>query len=203
MLAERPGLANAAWDWGFGDWETALGAASHTGQLEIVELLMAHGARPDVFTFAVLDRVEAVRAVVDTVPDARALAGPHGIPLIRHARAGDAERVIAYLESVGLADDPTVEMDRPDAGRLMGEYAWGPGERDRFVVGYNDRVAMLSLARKGGTPRNLFPIGGGESDAFSPAGAPHVTVRFGGGSPPVAVSVEGEGEPVRASRAEG
>src|SRR4051794_21275008 len=29
LVDARPALARAAWDWGFGDWETALGAASH------------------------------------------------------------------------------------------------------------------------------------------------------------------------------
>lgn len=207
LLAEHPGLAKAAWDWGFGDWETALGAASHTGQIEIVEMLLASGARPDVFTFAVLDRVEAVRSVVETVPDARTLAGPHGIPLIRHARAGKADRVIDYLESIGLADDPRAELSKADAERFMGEYAWGPGEAERFVVGYNQRASMLSLARTGGTARNLFPtstseITGGTA-AFSPAGAPHVTVRFGPGLPPETLTVEGSGPAVRATRVSG
>ncbi len=50
LLKERPALAKAAWDWGFGDWETALGAASHVGNHEIAALLMKHGARPDLFT---------------------------------------------------------------------------------------------------------------------------------------------------------
>ena len=27
LVGEKPSLAKAAWDWGFGDWETALGAA--------------------------------------------------------------------------------------------------------------------------------------------------------------------------------
>ena len=31
LLAQEPGLLNSAWDWGRGDWETALGAAAHTG----------------------------------------------------------------------------------------------------------------------------------------------------------------------------
>ena len=31
-LAGEPRLANAAWDWGGGDWETALGAAGHMGR---------------------------------------------------------------------------------------------------------------------------------------------------------------------------
>jgi hypothetical protein len=29
LLQEEPALVNAAWDWGGGDWETALGAAAH------------------------------------------------------------------------------------------------------------------------------------------------------------------------------
>jgi len=32
LVDRRPTLARAAWDWGFGDWETALGAASHMGK---------------------------------------------------------------------------------------------------------------------------------------------------------------------------
>ena len=30
MLAEEPGLINAAWDWGGGDFETALGGAARS-----------------------------------------------------------------------------------------------------------------------------------------------------------------------------
>ncbi len=40
MLAEQPKLVTAAWDWGGGDWETALGAASHMGRRDIAELLL-------------------------------------------------------------------------------------------------------------------------------------------------------------------
>ena len=54
LLGQHPSLAKAGWDWGFGDWETALGAASHVGNREIAELLLAHGARPDLFTAAML-----------------------------------------------------------------------------------------------------------------------------------------------------
>ncbi|MCH8004828.1 MAG: ankyrin repeat domain-containing protein, partial [Planctomycetes bacterium] len=28
LITDRPALAKASWDWGFGDWESALGAAS-------------------------------------------------------------------------------------------------------------------------------------------------------------------------------
>ena len=50
LVEASPALANAAMDWGFGDWETALGAASHMGRRDMAELLMAHGARPDLLS---------------------------------------------------------------------------------------------------------------------------------------------------------
>jgi hypothetical protein len=41
LVVARPSLARAAWDWGFGDWETALGAASHMGNRPIAEYLIS------------------------------------------------------------------------------------------------------------------------------------------------------------------
>src|SRR6266576_5093953 len=67
-LAAEPKLANAAWDWGGGDWETALGAAAHMGRRDIAELLLAHGARIDVFVAAMLGDVEIVRAILEAHP---------------------------------------------------------------------------------------------------------------------------------------
>ena len=48
-LERAPSLVNACWDWGGGDWETALGGASHMGQREIALFLLEQGARMDVF----------------------------------------------------------------------------------------------------------------------------------------------------------
>ena len=33
LVEASPALAKAAWDWGFGDWESALGAASHRNRV--------------------------------------------------------------------------------------------------------------------------------------------------------------------------
>src|SRR5207245_8317956 len=49
MLAEDPTLINGAIDWGNGDFETALGGASHMGRRDIAEFLLAHNARMDIF----------------------------------------------------------------------------------------------------------------------------------------------------------
>ena len=37
LVSAHPSLAKASWDWGFGDWETALGSASHVGNRPIAE----------------------------------------------------------------------------------------------------------------------------------------------------------------------
>src|SRR5690242_21892720 len=40
LVAQEPNLVVASWDWGGGDWETALGGASHTGRRDIAEFLL-------------------------------------------------------------------------------------------------------------------------------------------------------------------
>jgi hypothetical protein len=102
LLAEQPQLINAAWDWGGGDWETGLGAAAHVGRRDIAEYLLEQGARLDLFAATMLGKLEIVRATLEAFPGALHVPGPHGIPLIAHARAGGeaATAVLAYLESL-------------------------------------------------------------------------------------------------------
>ena len=100
-LAQHPTLANAAWDWGGGDWETGLGAAAHMGRQDIAELLLGGGARIDLFAAAMLGEVEIVRVILAAHPEMRDAKGPHGIPLRAHAEAGgeQASAVLALLDS--------------------------------------------------------------------------------------------------------
>ena len=104
LLAQEPAIVNAAWDWGGGDWETALGAASHVGRRDIAEYLLEHGARMDVFAAAMLGETEIVRAMLDAQPELREARGPHGIPLRAHAEAGgeQAREVVDLLQAVGV-----------------------------------------------------------------------------------------------------
>jgi hypothetical protein len=103
LLTEEPALVNAAWDWGGGDWETALGAAAHMGRRDIATFLLEGGARLDLFAAAMLGEVDVVRATLAAHPEMRDAAGPHGIPLVEHARAGGegAHAVLELLEGVG------------------------------------------------------------------------------------------------------
>jgi hypothetical protein len=101
LLGAEPRLVNAAWDWGGGDWETALGAAAHMGRRQIALFLIEHGARLDLFAAAMLGYFDIVSAVLSDFPEMRQALGPHGIPLVEHARAGgaDARAVLELLET--------------------------------------------------------------------------------------------------------
>jgi hypothetical protein len=100
-LAAEPRLANACWDWGGGDFETALGGAAHMGRRDIALILLEHGARLDVFAAAMLGDLFVVRAMLDAHPELAEAAGPHGIPLLAHAKAGgdEARAVVDFLEA--------------------------------------------------------------------------------------------------------
>jgi hypothetical protein len=97
-LANEPQLVNATWDWGGGDFESALGGASHMGRRDIALVLLDAGARMDVFAAAMLGEVETVRAMLEAHPKLRDTPGPHGIPLIAHAKAGGGDEARAVVE---------------------------------------------------------------------------------------------------------
>jgi hypothetical protein len=101
MLAQQPALINATWDWGSGDWETALGGASHMGNKPIAEYLLAHGARMDVFCATMMGKTEIVKAFLADDPKVVDLKGPHGIPLVRHAQAGKQDVLVELLVAAG------------------------------------------------------------------------------------------------------
>jgi hypothetical protein len=100
LLEQEPELLNAAWDWGGGDWETALGAAAHVGHRGIAVYLLEQGARMDVFAAAMLGEAEVVGAMLAAQPSLRDSRGPHGIPLIAHAEKGgeQAREVLELLQ---------------------------------------------------------------------------------------------------------
>jgi ankyrin repeat protein len=106
MLEASPLLLNAAWDWGGGDFETAIGAAGHMGQKDIANYLLEKGARADVFVLTMLGKVEIVKQTLTAFPSLINSAGPHGFTLLHHAEKGgkDAEELVGFLQSLGLKD---------------------------------------------------------------------------------------------------
>jgi hypothetical protein len=104
LLAEQPTLLNATWDWGGGDFETGVGGAGHMGNRDIAQYLIGEGARMDIFVASMLGHLDIVKALLTAYPNLLQSKGPHGIPLMTHAKKGGApaEPVVAYLESLGL-----------------------------------------------------------------------------------------------------
>jgi hypothetical protein len=84
MLDKDPKLALASWDWGGGDWETALGGAGHIGSREMAHFLLENGARIDAFCAAMLGRADLLSAVLALSPAAARVLGPHGFTLLYH-----------------------------------------------------------------------------------------------------------------------
>ena len=97
MLLTQPALLNASWDWGGGDFETGLGGASHMGRKDIAEFLIGKGARVDIFAAAMLDKLDIVKAMMAAWPGIENSLGPHRIPLLAHAKRGNAEAVSRFL----------------------------------------------------------------------------------------------------------
>lgn len=188
LVTQRPALAKASWDWGFGDWESALGAASHMGRDDIAAILIEHGARPNVFTFAMFGHLDAVRGIVEAAPGVAQTPGPHGITLLQHARnrlrrdgVSDADRarvaaVAEYLESLGNADQTAADLalSEDEKKSYVGRYTFGPGSDDALEVALDDR-GRLTIARGDGSPRGMHRV---EPRGFAPAGAPAVRIRF-------------------------
>src|SRR2546423_903262 len=99
LLAQQPGLLNATWDWGGGDFEMAIGGAGHMGRRDIALFLIGQGGRMDIFVAAMLGELEVVKSLLAKYPNLLHSNGPHGIPLVAHAKAGGkaAEEVVVYL----------------------------------------------------------------------------------------------------------
>ena len=106
MVTEQPMLLNAAWDWGNGDFETALGAAGHLGIKETANFLISLGARTDIFVLTMLGKTDIVKALLKTYPSLLNSKGPHGFTLLHHAEKGgkDAEKLLKHLEKLGLTE---------------------------------------------------------------------------------------------------
>jgi hypothetical protein len=176
LVASHPSLAKATWDWGFGDWESALGAAAHMGNRPIAEFLLSNGAHPSIFSATMLGHLDVVRAFIAAQPGIQRTAGPHSISLLAHARAGGASArpVFEFLQTLGDAD-ASAEAPLPDEVRnaILGTYIFGSALSQQVDVTFEK--GKLVWTRKGTIGRFLFHLG---DQVFYPGGAPAVRIRF-------------------------
>jgi hypothetical protein len=179
LVSARPALARASWDWGFGDHESAIDAASHVGNRPIAEFLIANGARPTMFTAAMLGQLSVVRGMIEALPGVQRMRGPHGITLLSHAKAGGAAaaEVVAYLERLGDADQryANLPLSASEQAALPGDYAFGSGTNELLRIAKNAR-GDLTISRPGVINERTLQHQGGL--VFNPPGAEAVKVRF-------------------------
>ena len=106
MLLEIPTLLYATWDWGGGDFETAIEGAGHVGNKEIANFLISTGARTNLFVLTMLGKTAIVKSYLEAFPQYLTARGPHGLTLLHHANKGgdDAKELLDYFQSKGLKE---------------------------------------------------------------------------------------------------
>lgn len=106
MLKEQPGLLNASWDVGNGDFETALEGAGHVGDREIAEYLLGQGARANIFVLTMLGHTAVVKGLLALYPNLLRSKGPHGLTLLHHATRGGepAKELLEHIQGLGLSE---------------------------------------------------------------------------------------------------
>lgn len=197
LVLARPSLAKASWDWGFGDWETALGAASHVGNRDIATFLIEQGAPPTLCSATMLGQLEVVKATIAASPGIQRIPGPHSISLLSHAKAGgaQAEAVKKYLESLGDADgDPRPAQTAEELAALSGIYRFGADGEIEIAVKNN----RLQFARKGTAHR--FFINPAGARTYNPVGAKAVRIQFAGDAAEMVLTIHDPGLVLTARR---
>jgi ankyrin repeat protein len=97
---------HSKYDWGNGDFESAIEGAGHVGNRAIAEYLIDAGSRVTLFVLATLGKTALVKPVLDAYPKLIFANGPHGFTLLHHAKlAGkDGEELYNYLQEKGLKE---------------------------------------------------------------------------------------------------
>ena len=104
IIEAKPLLLNCTNQSKRGDFETAVGGASHMGRRDIADLLVTKGARLDIFNYAFLGYDDFVQKQITDYPHLLRAPGPHGFTLLHHAKVGERKELAAWLESKGLTE---------------------------------------------------------------------------------------------------
>ncbi len=153
MIVQDPQLVFAARDWGGGDWETALGGASHTGHREIARYLLSQGARIDSFCAAMLGERDLMLALLKAEPSVTTTKGPHGYTLLYHvAISGDvsvAEAMKPLLPAEAKDYNQALSAAARDGHLEMTKWLLKNGVTDPNVPdGFNKTALMFAVEKK-------------------------------------------------------
>jgi len=106
MLENDNQLLHVSYDWGGGDYESAIEAAGHMGNKEIAAYLLGKGARYNIYLACMLGHVDIVRHVLTSNPQLLNSKGPHGFTMLHHAqKGGEGSKMVAdYLVGLGAKE---------------------------------------------------------------------------------------------------
>lgn len=104
IIEAKPLLLNCTSQLAKGDFETAIGGASHMGRKDIADFLVSKGARLDIFNYTFLGYDDFVRKLITDHPHLLNAPGPHGFTLLHHAEVGERKELAAWLQEKGLAE---------------------------------------------------------------------------------------------------
>ncbi|MGX1930099.1 hypothetical protein [Flagellimonas sp. 2504JD4-2] len=104
ILDRYPLLLNCTSQFKKGDFETAVGGASHMGRKDIADFLVSRGARLDIFNYAFLGYDDFIKKWVSDYPNFLNAPGPHGFTLLHHAEVGGRKDLAAWLRYQGLTE---------------------------------------------------------------------------------------------------
>lgn len=106
IVDAHPLVLNAAWDWGDGDFETALGAAGHMGLRETALYLLEKGARADIFALTMLGETAIVKPMLERFPDCFLPSDRMGLPCCITRRKAEIRHseFLDFLTEKGLTE---------------------------------------------------------------------------------------------------
>ena len=142
MLQKEPGLIEAESDQG----EKPLQAAAHTGQTEIAEYLIQHGAELDVCTAAMLGQFETVANILTQSPELAHATGAHGLPIMYYpalkGHVGILELLLEKNADINAGDGISTSLH----GAVLG----GSADAAKWLVSHGARADTKDYA--GRTP---------------------------------------------------
>ena len=145
LLGKYPSIINANASW----TETAIQAAAQTGQVEIVNYLLEHGAEYDICTAAMLGSMDCLREFLREDLNLVRARGAHGIPLLYFPVIHAHVEVAQYLLEQGA--DPNAAS--PDGiTPLHGAVMFNQPEMVRWLL---DHGANPNSLYDGKTPLAL------------------------------------------------
>ncbi len=110
MLGADPDLLEQKHPWGETDFESALQAASHVGNVSIAMYLLEKGAKLEITTSAVLGDLAAVKTFLDADSSLIQASGAHGISLLTHGVISSNPAMVDFLIGAGATSGSSMAL---------------------------------------------------------------------------------------------